>query len=769
MKKKYIVILAIAAPMLLSCSMTSGLGEGEQLYRGIEKISYSDNNASEQYSLMREELEAALACQPNGSFFQSSSISTPIQARLWIWNAFAHKKGAIPKWFAKTFGKAPVTMADANPSLRVNVAENVLHNNGFLRGNVNFQIIEGKLGTTRIDTIERPLTAKVKYDVDLGPLFTIDSLEYIGFSKEEADIFRPEETLLKKGTAFSAENLDNERTRIVDSLKNNGFYLYRNSYLTYQADTIQRPGKVMVRLCKLDSLPEGVEKSWYVGKTVLRIRREMREAITDTFSRGRLAVEYGGKKPPLRPRILLQDIKLRPGKVYSQEMVDEAIGQLSQKGIFSSLDLQAKQYGDSLSLVLDCILDKPYDLSLTASYTQKTSGRGGPGVGLGFTKRNAFRNGEILSINLDGSLDFTIGKTAGGKDMNYDLSGDVSLEMPKILKPKFLKIRRRWQYAPTTVLRLSAQTINRNGYFRRNIFSGELSYNFFPTKHSRHTFSPLIIDYSYMASIDPAYKEIIDKSVYLMMSHNDVFIPKMRYTYASQKENDDGSTSNFSVSLTEGGNLTNLIYTLSGKSWNEREKTILKTPYSQFIKLEMEGKKEWLAGYMSKLVGHAFAGYIHPLGNSTIAPYSEMYYMGGANDLRGFATRGLGPGGEYFDNRDIMYLLANANLKIKASLEYRHRFFGSFYGALFVDAGNIWNVNATEELGDYGKFRFNSFLKDIAISSGFGIRYDLDFFVIRVDWGFIVHAPYDTGRGGYFNTPRFSKAQCLNFAIGYPF
>ena len=143
--------------------------------------------------------------------------------------------------------------------------------------------------------------------------------------------------------------------------------------------------------------------------------------------------------------------------------------------------------------MLDCILDKPYDLSLTASYTQKTSGRGGPGVGLGFTKRNAFRNGEILSINLDGSLDFTIGKTAGGKDMNYDLSGDVSLEMPKILKPKFLKIRRRWQYAPTTVLRLSAQTINRNGYFRRNIFSGELSYNFFPTKHSRHTFSPLML------------------------------------------------------------------------------------------------------------------------------------------------------------------------------------------------------------------------------------------------------------------------------------
>ena len=759
-------LTACLLAVVTSCSTTSGLQEGEQLYRGIKDISYSDSKSDQHYDMMREEVEAALACAPNGAFFGSSFYTSPVQYRLWIWNAFAHRKGAVPRWFAKTFGKAPVTMNDVNPLLRINVAEATLQNNGFFQSNIEYSVIDGKRGTTRLDTIERPLSAKIRYDVTLGPLYTIDSVEYVGFTEQEKEIFQPGKSLLKKGAPFSIECLDNERTRVVDSLKNNGFYLFRNTYLSYLADTIQKPGKVMLRLCKADSLPEEVEKQWYIGKTVLKVRREAREEITDTFVRKRFAVMYGGKRPPIRPRILLQDMKLRMGEVFSQDLLNESLSQLSSKGIFSSLDIQSVQYGDSLVLFLDCILDKPYDISLTANYTHKTSGRGGPGIGLGFTKRNAFRNGEILSFNINSSLDFTIGKTAGGKDLNYDISADVSLEMPKILLPSFLKVRKRWHYAPNTIWRISAQTINRTGFFRRNIFSGELLYNLYPTKTSRHTFSPFTIDYSYLASMDEAYIEMIAQAPFLLLSHSDVFIPKMRYSYAFTKTDSDDTTTGFSLTLTEGGNLTNLIYTLAGKGWNDKEKSILKTPFSQFLKVEGEYKKEWKTDLKSKLVLHAFAGYVHALGNSDYTPFSERYYMGGANDLRGFPTRGLGPGNVYLDNRDVMFIISNGDLKLKTSIEYRPLLFGSLYGALFIDAGNMWNVRDKDM---YGLLTMRSFFKDIAISSGIGIRYDLDFFVIRLDWGFIVHAPYDTGKSGYFNTPRFSKAQCLNFAIGYPF
>ena len=163
--------------------------------------------------------------------------------------------------------------------------------------------------------------------------------------------------------------------------------------------------------------------------------------------------------------------------------------------------------------------------------------------------------------------------------------------------------------------------------------------------------------------------------------------------------------------------------------------------------------------------------------------------MGGANDLRGFSTRAVGPGSSYYDNKDAMYLLAHGNLKLLPSLAHRPTLLGALYGALFVDAGNVWDVKSRtersgisedvsfdasnmQETGMYaenGVFRLKRFANDIAVSAGVGIRYDLDFFVIRLDWGFIVHAPYDTGRSGYFNIPSFSKGQCLNFAIGYPF
>ena len=141
--------------------------------------------------------------------------------------------------------------------------------------------------------------------------------------------------------------------------------------------------------------------------------------------------------------------------------------------------------------------------------------------------------------------------------------------------------------------------------------------------------------------------------------------------------------------------------------------------------------------------------------------------MGGANDLRGFSTRSVGPGSLHYDDKELMYILSNGDFKMLFNLEYRPRLFGSLYGALFLDAGNVWDLYSG--YGDEASLRIGRLADDIALSAGAGIRYDLDFFVIRLDWGFILHAPYDTGKSGYFNTPSFKNAQCINFAIGYPF
>ena len=807
----YIIVLMI----ITSCSQTSSLEPGDVLYTGMKATQYNTpktdgSKEADHYLETQEEIEAAIACEPNGAFFGSSYHRT-IPYALWIYNAFDSKESdrGVGKWVQKTFGKAPVLMSEVNPELRVSVAENVLQNRGYFRGNVDYEVINGKNTTTRHDSISRPHTAKLKYTVNTGPLFTVDSISYTGFTEQEDSIIHSSPSLIRKGAPFSVADLDAERMRVYYAFKDNGYYYFQQSYLTYLADTVRTPGRVCLQLCKVDSLPEEAGKPWVIGKTIIRLRREMMEKPNDTLSWRRFTVEYANRpkktddgkttitrenwkktfRPPLRPRVLLQDMQIFPGSLFSQAKLRESLSRLTTKGIFSSVDINMTQRSDSLDMLIDCVLDKPYDFTVMANYTHKTSGRGGPGVGMSFAKRNAFRGAELLSFNINANADFAVGNTPGGSATNYDITADVSLEMPRLLLPAFLKKRRRWYIPPTTLTRVSFQTINRTGFFMRNILSAELLYNFQPTEKNRHTFSPLTIDYSYVGKMQEAYKELIAKSVYMQVANKNLLIPKMRYSYTYMSKDGERNPMSLTLTVTEAGAFTNLCKTIGGGGWNEKEKKLFRTSFSQYLKVEAEWRKAWMTSPYNKVVAHAFAGYVHPYGNSTYTPFSERYYMGGANDLRGFSTRAVGPGSSYYDNKDAMYLLANGNLKLLASLEYRPRLFGSLYGALFDDAGNVWDVKSRtersgisedvsfdasnmQETGMYaenGVFRLRRFANDIAVSAGVGIRYDLDFFVIRLDWGFIVHAPYDTGRSGYFNIPSFSKGQCLNFAIGYPF
>lgn len=757
----------LLAALLAGCSTTSSLGEGEVLYTGMKPTVYRDYEGGDHFIETQAEVDGALACAPNGALFGSSTYRTPLPYGLWIWNAFSGGKSGAAKWVTKTFGKAPVILADVNPELRVSVAETVLQNHGYFRGGIDYTTVYGSKKTTHHDSVPRPRTARLAYTVRMGPLFTLDSIAYVGFSPDEERIIHAQPPVIRRGEPFSIANLDAERTRIYNCLRDSGYYYFRPTYITYQADTLRTPGRVALRLCLIDSLPGEARQRWRVGHTTIHVRRTALETTPNVYDGRRISVEYAGKKPPLRPRVLLSDMKLRPGQMFCQQAYEESLSRLASKGIFSSADIAMKPSGDSLLMTVNATLDKPYDFTLSANYTQKTSGRGGPGVGLGFAKRNAFRGGELLSFNLSGAADFALGKTSGGTATNYDVTADVSLQLPRLLLPHWIVRRRRWYIPPTTLTRLAFETINRTGFFRRNIVSAEWQYAFQPSPRIRHTFTPLSVDYSYLASIKDSYNSLLEESPYMRIASQDLFIPKMRYslTFTPHPDRKDGMV--LTLSATEAGNIVNLGNTVCGGRWNEKDKKMFHTAYSQFVKIEADWRKAWMTDPYSQVVAHAFAGYIRPFGNSDYSPFSERYFMGGANDLRGFSTRAVGPGSQHYDDKDMMYLASNADFKLMCNIEYRPRLFGSLYGALFADAGNVWQLggSSTPET----RLTLGSLAGDIAVSAGLGIRYDLDFFVIRLDWGFIVHAPYDTGHSGYFNTPSFKNAQCINFAIGYPF
>ena len=799
--RNVIMLLSVAASFILSsCSTTKNVPDGDQLFVGLTKIEYGDHERGDHFDQTQEEVEAALATAPNGALFGSSYYRTPFPYGLWIWNWADGSSGKFKQWMKKSFGKPPVLMSQVNPALRASVAQSVLRKNGYMHGTVTYSEVPRR----------NPKKMKIGYSVTPGPLFTIDTMSYERFPQKMRQLIDStlNETYIRKGSPFSVSSLDAERTRLSQLMRNNGYYYYQPGYASYLADTFAVENGVQLRLQLADSLPVQALQPWYVGKTTIQLRKSYRERFTDSLDHRFLKIRFSGKKPAMRPGVILRNMRLRPRSLFSYDKYQESMQKVNATGVFSSVDFQFAprrgDYTDTLDLTLNCMFDKPYDFYFEAGLKNRTIGRRGPEAKVGLVRRNAFRGGERLDINLHGAYEWQSG--GGGSNSSYQYGVDASIEFPRILLP-FVSDeprrrerrdstaarrgrRRRYYSTPWTVARLSSDIVRRPSYYKMHIVSGEWVYRWQPSQASQHELSPLTVKYQFMNSSTAQMDSILENNLYLAASMDDRFIPKMRYTYVYTSPKTLRNPLRWETSLEEAGNVTSLYFMVKGDGWKTKDKTLFKTPYAQFVRVETDLSKTWTLSQQSQLVGHVNAGFMRCYGNSSMVPLSEKFYVGGANSVRAFAVRSIGPGAfpELGWPNQLAYAIRNGDLKLVLNLEYRRRVVGNLYGALFLDAGNVWDstlwlydeskakdeedrkvIEYWNAAVDMGKFRFSNLFKEMALGTGVGLRYDLDFLVVRLDWGFGLHAPYDTGRSGYFNISRFKDMHTLHFAIGYPF
>ena len=789
----YVLALLMVMSMQLSCSSTSALKDDEQLFTGLKPISYSNYEPSEYVDSTMLEMENVLASAPNGALFGSSYYRTPFPMRLWIWNAFSTSDSPLAKWITKAFGSKPKLMSNVNPQLRAQVAENQLAKFGFFNGKVNYDVV----------TEKNPKKAKVAYQVDLGHLWTLDSVSYMGFPEAGWHLIDStrNQALIKDGSPFNVSMLEQERQRITRLFRNNGYYYYQNGYASYLADTVSVPGKAQVRLVMADSIDTLASRKWYVGNVRFNFRNQFMEELTDSFVRKYLSFYYRGRKMPVRAGVVLKDLKLFPNRVYKVENEEAARLHLQSMGLFSYTSIQftprnrpvleqflddgCKVLSDTLDATIDLVFDKPYDFYVEANARGKTTGRVGPELVVGLTKRNAFRGGEKLDINLHGSYEWqTINKADGSsKRINsYEYGSDVSLTFPRIITPwnafrtmaqNERRLRagyrpRRYYGTPGTTIKASMNVLNRAGYFRRHVASGELTYDWATSSQHHHSFSPLILSYEYMNSRSASFDSIISQHPYLQISMRDQFVPKMSYTYTYNSPLNFRHPITWTTTVSEAGNVLSAGYALAGEKWNEKDKTMFKNPFAQFLKLETDFVKYWRISDNSTIVGHLNAGVIWSYGNSEKAPYYEQFYVGGANSIRAFNVRSIGPGEFVPTDSKFSYIDQTGDIKFVANLEYRPKLWGDLYGAVFLDMGNVWTLKE-EDYSPQGKFKANSFLKQMAVGTGVGVRYDMGMFVIRLDWGVGLHLPYETSKSGFFNIDKFKNAHSLHLAVGYPF
>ncbi len=761
----YSILLTL---ILFSCSTTRNLPEDETLYTGIERIEYVNDSALKHTEAAWDEVNAALAYPPNNAIFGSSSHRWPLPFGLWTYNAFANRQKGIGKWIFNTFANEPVYLSSVNPDVRSKVATNLLHDYGFFRGQVTNEIIPQK----------NPRKEKVSYHVDAGHLFTLDSIQYRRFPWVADTLIcsTEKERLLKAGDPFSVVQLESERNRLSTLFRNNGYYYYRSNYITFRADTIQQPGKVWLQIQPEEGLPERINRQWYIGNLTVNLRKSNRTRLQDTLQIRHLQVHYNGTKSPLRPSVLFHNLRLRHGDLYSQEAQRLSQENMARMGVFSSVELQfvprdSSTMCDTLDVVMNATFDKPLDVEMEVNATTKSNDQAGPGLSLGVSKKNVFRGGETFSVKLDASYEWQTGSATTGKSAeinSWELGLSTALTYPRLMFPGL--DTRRFRFPAQTEFKLYANQLNRAGYFRLLSFGGSAVYSFQPTKTSKHVVTPFRLTFNMLQDHTAKFDSIMEQNRALAISFRNQFIPAMSYTYTF----DDAAITSrrhhtwWSTTVTSGGNITSAIYALFGKPFDRQDKDLLGNPFAQFLKITTELRNLFKVRGRTHVATRLMAGVIAPYGNSQYAPYSEQFYIGGANSIRAFTARTIGPGSYHPSESNYAYLDETGDLKLEANVELRFPIVGNLYGATFLDAGNVWLLHNQTDRPD-GEISLKDLWNDIALGTGFGLRYDLGFLVLRLDLGIALHLPYNTEKSGYYNIPHFKDGLGLHLAVGYPF
>lgn len=762
-----ITALSLLVAMISSCSTTKRIPEGEMLYNGLH-LKVNSPDTVKLLGDIRSDLIKSVNVKPNNALpFLTPFRRYPFPLGLWIYNNWNDSAKGVKGWLYRKLVQEPVLVSDVRPEVRVKMLKTILDNNGYFDSSVSYEIAPKK----------NPKIANIDYTVNSGVPYLLDSIIFFGDEKPGIthfiDSVARKSKYLVKGQRFCVDSLSAERVRIVNAMRNRGYYYFRPEYIEFLADSLITPERIALKLTLAENTPEIAKMRFRTGQihtTVLR-RSKRRMGIPDTLqtNKGELVVFRPSR---LRQNLIPSCISFRQGKMFSVRDMDRTQTRLSRLGIFGNIQIQpvpvdTNPANPTLDVYITCQFERPLEASIEANITSKSNSYLGPGLILGLTSNNLFGGAERLSIQLSGSYEWQTGRNRSSVFNSYEFGLSGSLAFPRLLAPSFVKRSNRelnW-----TTITLSGNILNRPHYFRMVEMTAGISYEWNHNRRVTNQFTPFKLTYTKLLRTTAEFDSVMAENPAVALSFESQFIPEMSYTYNYEKwlERERNNGFNFTATVKEGGNVFWGLWRMCGV---KGRKTLFGTPFSQFVKAQAQlvysrrlirGKDQWL-------VSRVFLGAEHAYGNSTTVPYAEQFYIGGANSIRAFTVRSIGPG-SYRAPESLKngYFDQTGTFKLELNTEYRFPIVSILHGAAFIDAGNIWLLK-NDPLRPGGQLKGDTFLRDIALGTGIGLRVDIGMMVIRGDLGYGLHAPYDTGERGYFNI-KPNKAFAFHLAIGYPF
>ena len=762
-------ILLVILLAFTSCTGTRILAEDEYLARN-GAVMLENNEKLENRSQLRMELLKMAEVNQNTKLLW-------MRMRLSIHNSVKEpeKEKGFKYWLKYKLGKPPVIFQQNRVDRTIKAMQNHLFHNSFFRATVEYEIDESKH------------QKKPVYHVYTGTSFKLDSLKYINYNHQiDNNINRTIKNYKWHNEPYSLDFLKDKRQDVSFDILNDGYFYFRPDYLEYLADTNKLPAKVSLSMQIRNNTPKEAFKQFRINEVVIEDNFKLDSVIArDTQIVG--DVVYMSPKFYIKPVVVANAVHLYSDSLYSRVAHMKTLNHLRSLGVYKFVNIIYEQ-DDSLSEYLNSrlILVPLSKLSLSGELNAnvKSNNFAGPGVILSFTNRNAFKSAEILSLNFSGRFETQRGQSIEG-NTSYEVRADANLRMPRLYPLKSRRIQS--QNIPVTNINIGGALQERINWYQMVNWNTTLRYSWRSTDKISQRFSPLDINLSSLLKTTKEFDNYLQQNPSVKRSFEEQFIIGMNYDFYYSLSPDRLNTPFFfSLTVDMSGNFVSLLNQVSGNNFlsseivqtgadgeNKVQYKIFNTPYSQYVRSIIDVRKSFSLWQKHNVATRLILAGGYPYGNSTVMPYIKQFYVGGANSLRGFQARSVGPG-IYNDTTGVNYVDQTGDLKIETNIEYRFPVWGKLNGALFTDMGNIWLINKddTREGAD-----LNAETIQFAVSSGIGFRFNFNPIIIRFDLAWPMRYPYkyeDTNShwvaNKVFSDYEWRKENViLNISLGYPF
>ncbi len=759
-----LVLLALA-----SCSSTKYVPAGSYLLDDVRIRTDNDE-------VRPSDLALYVRQNPNAKWFSL------LKTQLYVYNWSGRDTTRWINRVLRRLGDPPVIYNEQDARRTADEMAKAVRNMGYMSATV----------TPHAEVKKKKL--RLTYHVHTGLPYVVRTLRHDVPDEQVRACLRQDSasTLLHEGMYLDANVLDAERLRIVSLLLRQGYYKFNKDYIHYTADTLRNSREVdltlhldLYRRHEGDSLRAHPQYrlgnvSFITDYNVLETSMERSIQVNDSLHYRGYPI-YFKDRLYLRPRVLTDNLYLVPGQLYDEEDVQRTYTRFGRLQALKYANIRFFEPARNDSCLLNAYVmltrNKPQSISFEVDGTN-SAGDLGAGASVSYTHRNLFRGSESFLFKLRGAYEAVSGLQGTGYNQNYiELGAEATINFPRFLFPFLSKdFTRRISASTEFGLQYNYQM---RPEFTRIVASAGWSYNWGMQRlRAQHRIDLLDINYLYMPWMDETFRQLYleqEENYILKYNYEDRLIVRTGYSYvynsAGRALMNNATLGNSYTVRFNVESAGNILYALAKATRMRRNKageyTLLGIPFAQYVKLDADYAKNIVIDARNSLAFHIGAGIAIPYGNASVVPFEKRYFSGGANSVRGWSVRDLGPGAFPGDNN---FLNQSGDIKFDASVEYRTRLFWKFRGAVFVDAGNIWTLRAYDEQPG-GQFKFNQFYKQIAVAYGLGLRLDLDFFVLRFDGGMkAINPVYERGPLRYpIVHPDFRRDFAFHFAVGYPF